>query len=120
MIQVTPQMRVLVAVQPVDFRNGIDGLAQVCRERLGQDPFSGTLFVFRNRRGTAVKVLAFDGQGCWLAMKRLSTGRFRFWPTSDTEPGRRLLAHELHVLLSAGDPGATRAAPPWRALGEVG
>ena len=50
MIQITPQMRILLAVEPVDFRNGIDGLAGVCRTRLGCDPFSGWLFIFRNRR----------------------------------------------------------------------
>ena len=80
MIQVTPQMRILVAVEPADFRRGIDGLARLCREVLEADPFSGTVFVFRNRRATSVKVLAYDGQGFWLAQKRLSTGRFRFWP----------------------------------------
>ena len=55
MIQITPQMRVLVAVRPADFRRGIDGLAQLCRATLGADPFSGTMFVFCNRRKTAVK-----------------------------------------------------------------
>jgi len=40
MIQVTPQMRILLAVQPADFRKGIDGLAQVCRQVLNNDPFS--------------------------------------------------------------------------------
>jgi len=67
MIQVTPQMRVLVAVEAVDFRRGIDGLARVVREQLSADPFSGCVFVFRNRAATAVKLLVFDGQGYWLA-----------------------------------------------------
>ena len=48
MIQVTPQMRILVAVEPVDFRKGIDGLAGICKS-LDLDPFSGCLFVFRSR-----------------------------------------------------------------------
>ena len=63
MIQVAPQMRVLVAVQPADFRKGIDGLAKLARDELAQDPFSGCLFVFRNRKATAVKILVYDGQG---------------------------------------------------------
>jgi transposase len=63
MIQVTPQTRVLVAVEPADFRRGIDGLAQVCRGVLRCDPLAGTVFVFRNRRRTAIKVLLYDGQG---------------------------------------------------------
>lgn len=66
MIQITPQMRVLVAVESADFRRGIDGLAQMCRAVLGSDPFTGTVFVFRNRRRTAVKLLVYDGQGFWL------------------------------------------------------
>lgn len=116
MIQLTPQMRLLVALKPVDFRRGIDGLSQVCREVLAADPFSGTVFAFRNRRGTAIKLLAYDGQGFWLCMKRLSKGRFRYWPEStgaDTAQ-RQLLAHELSVLLAAGDPQRTLAAPQWR------
>ena len=76
MIQVTPQMRILVAIEPVDFRAGIDGIARVCRERLSSDPFSGAAYVFRNRRGTAIKVLVYDGQGFWLCHKRLSAGHF--------------------------------------------
>ncbi|MEW5803213.1 MAG: IS66 family insertion sequence element accessory protein TnpB [bacterium] len=60
MIQLTPQMRILVAVEAVDFRRGIDGLARVCRQVMGADPFSGWVFVFRNRRRTAIKVLVYD------------------------------------------------------------
>ena len=114
MIQITPQMRILVAVEPADFRCGIDGLARLCRGRLAEDPFSGALFVFRNRRGTAVKALAYDGQGFWLMHKRLSSGKFRYWPSRAGEPVTALAAHELQVLLCAGDPSATRAAPAWR------
>ena len=116
MIQITPQMRILVAVEPVDFRRGIDGLARVCKDVLQQDPFSGSVFVFRNRRGTALKALVYDGQGFWLCHKRLSTGRFRWWPRSvhASEATRNLAAHQLQVLLSAGNPEETRAAPDWR------
>jgi len=114
MIQITPQMRVLVAVEPADFRKGIDGLARLCREVLRSDPFSGAAFVFRNRRRTAVRVLVYDGQGFWLCYKRLSQGRFRWWPSRPDEAVTALEAHELQVLLSAGDPGATKAAPVWR------
>ena len=114
MIQVAPHMRILVAVEPTDFRRGIDGLARVCREQLQTDPFSGCLVVFRNRRATAIKILVYDSQGFWLCQKRLSTGRFRFWPDSTTGVSRRLEAHELQVLLAAGDPAAARGAPAWR------
>ena len=114
MIQVTPQMRVLVAVEPADFRKGIDGLAQLCRERLQADPFSGAAYVFRNRRGTALRVLIYDGQGMWLCHKRLSEGRFRWWPSRKDRAVTTLQAHELHVLLRGGDPDGTKAAPVWR------
>jgi len=117
MIQLTPQMRVLVAVAAADFRCGIDGLARRCREVLAADPFSGTVFVFGNRRRTAVKLLVYDGQGFWLCHKRLSQGRFRWWPASGEAATAALQAHELTVLLCAGDPSATRAAPMWRRVG---
>lgn len=106
-------MRVLVAVEPVDFRRGIDGLARTCRAALGADPFSGTVFVYRNRSATGVRILVYDGQGFWLCYKRLSSGRFRWWPKS-SEPACPLQAHELLVLLRAGDPTAIGAAPEWR------
>lgn len=116
MLQITPQMRVAVAVEPIDFRCGIDGLARLCKANLSEDPFRGSVFVFRNRRGTAVKILAYDGQGFWLCQKRLSEGKFRWWPSGTGERITPLAAHELHVLLSAGDPSGIQAAPQWRAV----
>jgi len=113
MIQVTPQMRIWVAVAPADFRRGIDGLARMCREALDADPFSGAVFVFRNRRATAIKALVYDGQGFWLCHKRLSRGKFRYWPASRAA-AKQLQAHELQVLLSGGDPLGARAPAPWR------
>ncbi len=120
MMQLTPHLRILVAVEPADFRQGIDGLSRVCRQRLEADPMSGAVFVFRNRRGRALKILVYDGQGFWLCQKRLSTGRFRFWPVSERGGRtRRLEAHELQVLLACGDPAAAKAPPPWRRVGEA-
>ena len=116
MLQITPQMKVLVAVEPVDFRKGIDGLAAVCKSTLGQDPFAGTVFVFRNRRATAIKVLVYDGQGFWLCQKRLSDSRFRWWPSVSGKATQRLASHQLTVLFSAGNPARTAAAPEWRSV----
>ena len=112
MIQIAPQIRILVAVEAVDGRKGIDAIAQRCREKLNADPFSGCLFIFRTRRGTAIRVLQYDGQGFWLATKRLSKGRFRWWPTG-TEPSRTLRAHQAQLSLAAGNPDA-EAPPAWR------
>jgi len=107
-------MRILVAVEPADFRCGIDGLAAGCRKQLSSDPLCGAVFCFRSRRGTGVKLLCYHGQGFWLCHKRLSSGRFRFWPKGNGTGASTLLAHELQVLLCGGDPTGTQAAPVWR------
>lgn len=118
MLSITPQMRILVAVDPVDFRKGIDGLGGVCRTVLRNDPLSGCMFVFRNRRGTAIKILVYDGQGFWLCQKRLSKGRFRWWPGGDGT--RELQARDLQVVLWNGDPSRAKMGPLWKALGSAG
>jgi len=114
LIQITPQLRILVAVEAIDGRKGIDSIAQLCREKLNADPFSGCLFIFRSRRGTAIKLLVYDGQGFWLATKRLSKGRFKWWPTG-SEPSRMLRAHQAQLLLAAANPDA-EAPPVWRGV----
>lgn len=116
MIQVTPQMRIFLAVDPVDFRKGIDGLARVCREVLESDPFCGFVFIFRNKRGSAIKVLMYDGQGFWLCQKRLSRGRFRWWPDSGRDKIKQLFVHEVQLLIWNGDPKGLRVAPMWRKI----
>jgi transposase len=112
LIQITPQLRILVAVEAIDGRMGIDSLAQLCREKLDADPFSGCLFIFRSRSAKSIRILAYDGQGFWLATKRLSKGRFRWWPTG-REASKTLHAHQAQLLLAAGNP-ETEAAPVWR------
>ena len=114
MIQIAAQFRILVAIEPVDGRKGIDAIVQLCRQKLQADPFSGFLFMFRTRRGTAIRLLQYDGQGFWLATKRLSKGRFQWWPTG-TEPVRTLRTHQAQLLLAAGNPEA-EAPPAWRPL----
>jgi len=73
-----PTVRVFLATGAVDGRRGIDGLAGVVREQFGDDPLSGHLFVFRNRRGDRAKILYWDRSGFWLLQKRLERGVFRF------------------------------------------
>lgn len=115
MIQITPHMRILVAVEPADFRKGIDGLSQLCRNEFEENPFCGAVFVFRNKRRTAIKALVYDGQGFWLCQKRLSKAKFKHWPCRD-EPLSVLEAHELHILLRGGNPSDVKTAPDWRKL----
>jgi transposase len=116
MLSITPQMRILVAVEPVDFRKGIDGLGGLCRGVLKEDPLSGCVFVFRNRRRTAIKLLVYDGQGFWLCQKRLSKGKFQWWPQAATEAVRALEARDLQLVLWNGNPGASAMSPLWRSL----
>jgi len=94
-------------------RKGIDSLVRVCQEKLFEDPITGCVFVFRSRRGTSIRVLSYDGQGYWLAQKRLSQGRFRWWPESSS-PAKALEAYEAQLLMAAGDVSRVRVAPMWR------
>jgi transposase len=105
-----------LAVEPVDFRKGIDSLAALCRDQWQQDPFSGTLFVFRNRNATALKLLVYDGRGFWLCWRRLSQGRLSWWPTANAAALHPLAAPQLMVLLYQGHPEQAHCSPLWRPL----
>jgi transposase len=115
MLQLTPQSRIFLATEPVDFRKGIDRLGAVCRQRLGHHPIEGAVYVFRNRAATAIKCLFYDGQGYWLCLKRLSQGRFAWWPKTQDAPVP-LSARALLILLWNGDPERAQMAPDWRRL----
>lgn len=116
MLQITPQQTIFVAVQAVDFRRGIDGLAALCRLRLNQDPFSGALFVFTNRQRTSVKIIVYDGQGYWLCQKRFSQGKLAWWPKASESPSHELLASQLQILLYQGFPEGAKIPEDWRKL----
>jgi transposase len=116
MIAITPQMRILLAIEPVDFRKGIDGLVAVCRQALQSDPFAGAVFVFRSRNRRALKLLAYDGQGFFLCQKRLSQGVFAWWPPTTGEAVCKVEPYQLQLLLWNGNPSKAQAAPLWRPL----
>lgn len=116
MIQITPHMRIMLAVEPADFRKGIDGLAGICRNVLHTDPFAGAVFIFRNRKGTSIKLLLYDGQGFWLCQKRLSKGCFVWWPDKGEEKTKMLAAHELQLLLWNGNPCRSSIGPMWKKI----
>jgi transposase len=118
MIQVSPQTPVLVHREAVDFRKGMDGLVGLCREELELDPFSGTIFVFRNSKSTAIKLLFYDGQGFWLCQKRFSEGKIHHWPLTAEDGSRaiHLAGRELYTLLWNGDPEGACFAPEWKKI----
>jgi len=103
MIKLTSQTSILLAITPVDFRLGIDGLAAICRGKLSQNPNNGTVFVFINRRKTMLRSLTYDGSGFWLMTKRLSRGKFTSWPKT-TMPLSKVSAIVLQQLLTGNDP----------------
>ena len=115
MLQITPQHRLLLATAPIDFRRGLDGLAASCRLILKSDPFSGTIFAFRNRTGTSIKLLVYDGSGFWLCQKRFSKGRLAWWPTSRNE-AMEVRAAELLLILAQANPMQIAIPDDWRRL----
>lgn len=118
MISISPQSRVLIQIEALDFRKGMDGMIGLCSEIYQQDPFSGTYFLFRNRKRTAIRILFFDGQGTWLCQKRFSKGSLRHWPKSHSLSAQlnQLAAREAYTLLWNGDPQGARFAPEWKQL----
>ena len=109
MLQISPTTRIFICEQLVDFRKGIDGLAAVCRNKLHQDPLQGALFIFRNRSKSSIRILMYDGQGFWLCTKRLSKGKFQWWPNGST-----LDARQTQTLLWNGNPDLAKFSNDWR------
>jgi transposase len=97
---------IYIAVESQDGRKGIDGLAGVVRTVLGRDPASGDLFVFRNRRGDRLKILAWMGDGFALYLRRLEKGTFAF-PTAAT-PELSITATQLAMILGGVELASTR------------
>ena len=79
MIFPSNRVRILIATRPVDFRKGHDGLAALVKNELDQNPFTGTVFVFRSKRADRLKLLYWDGSGLVMTYKRLEDHRFA-WP----------------------------------------
>lgn len=92
-------VRILVCTQPVDMRKSFDGLANAARLLMSEDPLSGHLFVFFNRRGDHIRVLYWDHGGFMLVCKRLEQGTFRL-PWSGVADDCSVLASH-HVIASA-------------------
>ncbi|MGL4560072.1 MAG: IS66 family insertion sequence element accessory protein TnpB [Afipia sp.] len=102
--------RIWLAAGATDMRRGFDGLAALVQQRLGADPFSGHLFIFRGRRGDRVKLLWWDGDGMCLLAKRLERGRF-VWPQA-ADGSVHLSAAQLSMLLEGIDWRTPRRSAP--------
>lgn len=113
MLSFTGGLKVFVALEPCDLRKSFDGLEGLVRERLREEPRSGALFVFVNRRHTRLKVLYWDGTGLWLLMKRLEKGTFS-WPKASQVEGAKLrLAPEAFAMLTDGIDLRGAQLRPW-------
>jgi transposase len=100
-ISVPAGVRILLAARPVDFRRGAHALAALAAEVLGEDPFSGTVLVFRAKRSDRVKILLWDTSGLVLVWKQLQQGGFA-WPPA-TEGVVRLSAAQFAALFDGLD-----------------
>ena len=115
MLQITPQHRLLLAVEPVDFRKGIDGLKAICLQQLCDNPFNGSVFIFSNRTRTSVKVLVYDATGFWICRKRFSKGRIAWWP-SGASSSVKVRSSELMILLAQGNPTFAKLPKDWLSI----
>jgi transposase len=109
--------RIWVCLQPQDGRKGIDGLAAIVATHLARDPLGGDLFVFRNRRGDRLKILAWQGDGFALYLRRLERGTFAF-PSADTAD-LSITMTELAMILGRVELPGTRRRPRYQRPGPV-
>lgn len=113
MLSFSGSLKVFVALEPCDLRNGFNGLHALVTERLGEDPRGGALFVFTNRRRTRLKILCWDGTGLWVLTKRLEAGTFS-WPKSvEPEATKLSLTPQALALLTDGVDLRGAKLRPW-------
>jgi transposase len=122
MLTLPPSVRIYVATQPCDLRKQFDGLALLVEQGLKEDPRNGHLYVFRNRRGSHVRILFWDRSGYCLVSKRLEKGTFRVPWTKEAMAGHAHLqmeAAELALLLEGIDLRGARRRPRWAPRDQV-
>jgi len=98
-----PTVRIFVSTQPTDMRRSFDGLAMMTRENMGQDPLSGHLFVFFNRRGDRVKIMFWDRSGFCIWYKRLEQGVFRLPQSIINSSNPEVEVSDLSLILEGID-----------------
>ena len=114
MLSLPSTVRVFVAVQPVDGRKGIDGLAAMVRSVLRNDPLDGSLYVFFSRRRDRARVLYFSHNGYWLLSKRLEKGCFHLlWDASDGPAAHPIESTQLPLILEGFDLRGAHHRPRW-------
>ena len=100
MLSLSPATRVFLALAPIDGRKGFNGLYSLVKETLQQEPTSGFLFVFLNKRRNRLKILTYDGSGLWMLTKRLDRGTYaapeRRGPECEPASGGFDVAHSRH------------------------
>jgi transposase len=112
MFSVPGQVKIFVALQPVDMRRGFEGLSALVQQTLEQDPLSGHLFLFRNRRRDRLKILFWDGDGYALFYKRLARGTFELPVPQDPEASSiEIRGSELSMLLDGIELQGRRRRP---------
>lgn len=115
MLSLSPATRIYLAAGATDLRKGFEGLSDLVSHQFKEDPLSGHLYVFANRKKNRIKLLYFDGTGVWVCGKRLARGCFAWPQTATNETGAlRILAEELTLLLSGIDLDQTRPRQWWR------
>jgi transposase len=114
MIPVGPATRIFLAAGATDLRKSFEGLSDLVAHHFKEDPFSGHLYVFTNRRKNRIKLLYFDGTGTWVCAKRLAQGTFA-WPKTQEPGALRIMAQELTLLLNGIDLDKTTTRRWWRA-----
>ena len=102
MLTIPPSVRVYLGAGATDMRKAIDGLRALVRDALAEDPFSGHLFVFANRRRDRIKILVWDGTGFWVFFKRLEQGTFS-WPEAQDRAVVTMTARDLTLMLEGVD-----------------
>lgn len=114
MLNIPRAVKIFLGLAPVDLRKGFDSLAALVETVLAQDPLSGQLFVFRNRRADRVKILYWDGDGYAIWYKRLESGTFRFPKPAEQTASLTVSAADLAMLLDGVDLTSVRRRPRYQ------
>jgi transposase len=113
MLSFSGSLKIFVLVEPCDMRKGFNGLYGMVGTNMGEDPRSGALFVFSNRRHTRIKILYYDGSGLWLLTKRLEKGSFSWPKASQAESAKLKLTPEAFAMLTDGVDLRGAKLRPW-------